>query len=292
MAQCTFARLLCGFAWLLVLVLPVQTAAQEVPLQQCDSLPVIAVDVDGRPMHFLVDTAATSLLNLKSFGEGRARDVRVTSWTGTLATNAREVTVGEIVLGRTKLIALKLPAIDLSAIGTACGRKIDGVFGVDLLAKIGATIDLKHQTIHLTTPDDENGAALANDIQRDTLRCVTAFNDSDERSFADCLEAEITLFTQHTELIGREPVLRYFVNRYFHQTPPTKLDVQGRAFHPIGAALWYEYEFTLASARGLLRGRSMALCRKSSGHWRVASMHYTIEHLEPATECGTYEKPR
>jgi hypothetical protein len=284
MAQRTLAGLFLGSALLLGFLLPAGTPAQEIPLDHCDALPVMEVDVDGQAMRFLVDTAATSLLNLRSFAEGRARDVQVTSWTGTHATSAREVTIREIVVGRTKLIALKLPAIDLSVIGNTCGRKIDGIFGIDLLAKIGATIDLKHQTIHLTTVDDEHSTQLANEIRRDTLRCVTAFNNSDERSFADCLEEEITLFTHDTELIGREPVLRYFVERYFHQKPASKLDVRDGAFHPIGGAMWYEYEFTLESARGSLRGRSMALCRKSTGRWRMASMHYTIEHFEPAAE--------
>ena len=292
MARGSFAGWFPGLALLLMVVLPVGTPAQEMPLHYCDSLPVIAVDIDGRPMSFLVDTAATSLLNLKSFGEGRTRDVRVTSWTGTLATNAREITIREIVVGKTKLMALKLPAIDLSAIAKACGGKIDGIFGTDLLTKIGATIDFKHRTIHLTTPAEEHDAPLANDIQGDTQRCLNAFNDSDERSFADCLEAEITLFSDHTELIGREPVLQYLVDHYFHQTPPTKLQVHGTVVHPIGESVWYEYEFTVESARGLLRGRGMALCRKSGGHWRIAGMHYTIEHFEPTAECGACEKSR
>ena len=103
-------------------VTSLSSAAQEIPLQRCDKLPLIDVTVGKQSMVFLVDTAATSMLNLKSFAEGKALDVRVTSWTGTLATSAREVTLKDISVGDTKFAELKLPAVDLSPVGQACGR--------------------------------------------------------------------------------------------------------------------------------------------------------------------------
>jgi hypothetical protein len=275
---------LAGFAVLLGLSTSGHARAQEIPLEPCDSLPLVKVEVDGRAMHFLVDTAATSLLNLKSFAEGRARDVRITSWTGTLATSAREVSINEMVVGRTKLIILKLPAVDLSAVGKACGRKIDGVLGVDLLAKLGATIDLSRQTMRLATADDQHGMQLAREMHQEMVRCVTAFNDSDERSFGDCLEPGITLFTEDKTLAGREAVVQYFRETYFHQEPAATLAIRESAFHPIGEAVWYEYEFTIKSVHGSLSGRGMALCRKSKGRWCLASMHHTVEHFERGTE--------
>src|SRR3974390_1187291 len=196
---------LAGFVVLLGLGTPGR--AQEIPLEPCDSLPLIKVEVDGRVMHFLVDTAATSLLNLKSFAEGRARDVRITSWTGTVATSAREVTINEMIVGRTKLVILKLPAIDLSAIGKACGRKIDGILGVDLLGKLGASINLKDQTIHVATTDEVHGAEWVSAMQHEMHRCVEAFNTSDEEKFGDCLDPKIVLFSVDTELYGREQVV-------------------------------------------------------------------------------------
>jgi hypothetical protein len=48
--------------------------------------------------------------------------------------------------------------------------------------------------------------------------------------------------------------------------------------------VWYEYEFTIKSARGSLSGRGMALCRKSNERWRMATMHHTLEHFEPWAE--------
>jgi ketosteroid isomerase-like protein len=256
--------------------------AQELPLERCDVLPMIEVQVASLHKWFLVDTAATSMLNLESFTAGHARDIHVTSWSGTLATSAKEVTLTDLTVGQTKLLEVKLPAIDLSAIGKTCGRKIDGILGVDLLGKLGASINLKEQTIHVATTDEVHGAELVSAMQREMHRCVDAFNDSDEEKFGDCLDPKIVLFSMDTQLYGREQVVGYFRQRYFHQEPAAKLEIRESAFHPIGEAVWYEYEFTIDSTRGKLHGRGMAMCKRSGGHWRMASMHHSIAELESA----------
>jgi len=263
-------------------VLPRAAHAQELPLERCDVLPMIDVEVAGLHKWFLVDTAATSILNLESFATGQAKDIHVTSWSGTLATSAKEVTLPDLTVGSTKLLELKLPAIDLSAIGKACGHKIDGILGVDLLGKLGASINLKDQTIHVATSDEAHGAELVAAMQHEMHRCVDAFNDSDEEKFGDCLDPKIVLFSTDTELYGREQVVGYFHKKYFHQQPAARLEILERAFHPIGEAVWYEYEFTIESARGKLHGRGMAMCKKSDGHWRMATMHHSIANLESA----------
>ena len=262
--------------------MPRAARTQEIPLEHCDALPVIPVTAAGRPAWFLVDTAATTMLNLESFAQGQTRDVRVTSWTGTLATSAKEISLSELVVGQSKLVQVKFPAIDLSAIGKACGRKIDGILGVDLLNKLGANIDLKQHTLHVVTAAEADGAELVKAMQRDTVRCTKAFNESDEKTFGECLDPKIVLFSGAAELYGREQVLGYFRERYFHQNPAARLEIREYAFHPIGEAVWYEYEFTIASARGRLHGRGMAMCRRSEGRWRMASMHHSVVQLEQA----------
>jgi predicted aspartyl protease len=266
--------------FLLAGISPFPARGQEIPLERCDALPVMEVSVGGQPMRFLVDTAATSFLNLKSFSEGKSRDVHVTSWSGTLATSAREVTLKEVAVGSTKLMNLTLPAVDLSAVGNACGKKIDGILGVDLLAKLGATIDLKKQTLHVTTVSERRASELAAEMHREMHRCLEAFNSSDEKEFGDCLDPKIVLFSLDRELYGREQVIGYFRERYFDQKPAARLEIRESAFHPIGEAVWYEYEFTIESARGTLRGRGMAMCRKSEGFWRMASMHHSMMEME------------
>jgi len=276
-----FYRLLAPF-WLLFLLaaMPFPAAGQEIPLKHCDKLPVIDVTVGERSLLFLVDTAATSILNLQSFAEGKTRDIEVSSWAGTLATSAREVALKEVVIGSTKLTGLKLPAVDLSAIGKACGQKIDGILGVDLLAKLGATIDLKKQTVHVTTLNEERASELASEMHTEMHHCLEAFNESDEQAFADCLDPKIVLFSMEAELYGREQVIGYFRERYLHQRPPARLEIHESAFHPIGEAVWYEYAFTIETARGVLRGRGMAMCKKSEGRWRMASMHHSVMEMD------------
>jgi hypothetical protein len=278
----SFSSQLAPFALLFAMeIAPRPAAAQEIPLKHCDKLPAIEVGVGGQSMLFLVDTAATSLLNLQSFTEGKARDIQVTSWTGTLATSAREVTLKEVVIGNTKLMGLQLPAVDLSAVGRACGRKIDGILGVDLLGKLGATIDMKRQLVHVATANEDRLEALAAEMQHEMHRCLVAFNESDEKTFAECLDPKIVLFSADAEFYGREQAVGYFRERYFHQKPAARLEIRENAFHPIGEAVWYEYEFTIDSARGVLRGRGMAMCKKSEGRWRMASMHHSVLEMVP-----------
>src|SRR5205807_9201364 len=75
------------FLPLLAWASPGAALAQEIPLGHCGNLALIEVKVAEHPRWFLVDTAATAMLNLQSFAEGSSRDIRVTSWSGTLSTN-------------------------------------------------------------------------------------------------------------------------------------------------------------------------------------------------------------
>jgi ketosteroid isomerase-like protein len=263
---------------------PALIHAQEIPLQHCDTLPVVQVAADSRAAKFLVDTAATSLLNAASFPQSttRATDISVTSWRGTLATTAKEVTIAELVVGRTTLVRIKLPAIDLSAIGKACGQKIDGILGADLLGKIGATIDLKRDVLHVATIEEARDAERVSEMQRDTQQCAKAFNDSDEASLADCFDPGIAVFTAIEEIRGREKVVAYFRDRYLHQTPPAELQIHESAFHPMGDAVWYEYDLTIESAHNQLHARGMAMCKKSEGRWRMVTMHHSVVRSDPA----------
>jgi len=104
-------------------------------IERCDLLPIVKCESTARTC-LPADTAATSMLNLKSFSSGRSKEIQVTSWSGTAATSAREVFLPEILFGDHRLRDLRLPAIDLSPIGNACGGRIDGILGVDLLDKM------------------------------------------------------------------------------------------------------------------------------------------------------------
>lgn len=253
------------------------TFGEEIPIEKCDRLPLIKVRVSGRDMRFLVDTAATSILNINSFALGNSRKIEVTSWSGTVATSAREVTLPELLIGKHHLHDVKLPAIDLTPIGSACGGNIDGIMGSDLLERLGVTLDLKRKIASLPLSklkDDEDPRVEA--VKRDLAACVAAFNRTDATLFGACFDRHISLFTPDSELYGREETLEYFRRRYFNLLPAAHLEIVPFGFRVAGEAVWYEYEFIIRTPDKTLHGRGIAMCRNSDGHWRLLSMHHYI----------------
>jgi hypothetical protein len=258
-------------------------SAQEIPLQHCDRLPLIEVQVGARSLKLLVDTAATSTLNLKSFPDARPRqDLEVTSWSGTAAAGAREVSLPELRVGELRLTGLKLPAIDLSAIGRACGKPIDGILGVDLLARLGATIDLNRQTLRFAdaasrdahqaeSQKEQSGQLIVAEMHHDMHACMEALNSGDEARFAFCLDPNVVLFTPEAAIIGRERVKAYLHEKYFLRGR-FRIALREETTRAIDDAVSYEYEVTLDSPSGALHARGMGICRKAEGQWRVASL--------------------
>jgi hypothetical protein len=47
----------------------------EIPIEKCDVLPVVRLKIDGTEMRFLLDTGATTVLNLESFSTGRSKAI-------------------------------------------------------------------------------------------------------------------------------------------------------------------------------------------------------------------------
>jgi hypothetical protein len=72
------------------------SSVDEIPIERCDRLPVVKAHIGATEVRFLLDTGATTMLNLKSFAGGRIKEIQVTSWSGTAATSAREVSVAEL----------------------------------------------------------------------------------------------------------------------------------------------------------------------------------------------------
>ncbi len=256
--------------------------AEEIPLQRCDRLPVVKVRIDGTDMRFLVDTAATTMLNLQSFSSGRVKQIHVTSWTGTAATSAREGTVPELALGTHRLRDLKVPAIDLSPIGSACGGRIDGILGVDVLYKMGVTIDLKRQVASMGAGPVDPRAAY-DQMEESMAPCMMAFEEGKAREFEKCLDPEIVMYTPHGEYIGRQQVIEYMQNRFFRYAPNAHYTTKMCEVQAFGDALWYSYDYVLDSPAEHRAGHGMAMCRKSGGRWRILNMHNSQVELEQKT---------
>jgi hypothetical protein len=250
-------------------------SASEIPIERCDHLPVVRARIGKTEVRFLLDTGATTMLNLKSFAGGSSREIQVTSWTGTAATSAREVVVSELSIGNHRLHDLKLPAIDLSPIGNACGGPIDGILGVDLLDKMEASIDLKRQVASLGgEPVDPK--AVYDEMEKSMGHCTADFEQGKAEEFEKCLDPEIVLYTPDGEFRGRRQVLEYMRKRYFQFAPKLHYSMKLQDVQSFGNALWYSYEYELDTPETHKAGHGMAMCRKTEGRWRILNMHNSI----------------
>ena len=247
----------------------------EIPIERCDVLPVVKVRIDGAEMRFLLDTAATTMLNLKSFSAGRSKEIHVSSWAGTAATSAREVSLPELAFGSHRLRDLKLPAIDLSPIGDACGGKIDGILGVDLLDKMGVTIDLKRRIASLA-PAPGDAKSLYNQMESSMHHCNMAFTEGNAAVLEDCFDPEIVLYTPQGEFRGRSQVIQYLQNRYMRYAPKLSYEMVLRDVKVFGDALWYSYDYTIESPKEHVEGHGMSMCRKDGNRWRILNLHNSL----------------
>jgi hypothetical protein len=271
--MCMSAALVCLFA---MPSLRAQTppAESEIPLQRCDRLPVAVVEVNKAEKRFLVDTAATSMLNQKSFKSGRSTGVRVQSWNKTTSLNAREVVVSELSLGDHHLQNLTLPAIDLSAIAKACGGPIDGILGVDLLEQLGVTIDLQRSVARLgVPPPNSSELSLIADMERSMQSCSDAFDDADAIGLAFCFDRDFVLSLPEAEYRGRDQAANYFREQYFNMHPHVHMSMIMNDQRVVGDIIWSSYDYTLESSTFHFAGRGMMLCRKSENRWYILSMH-------------------
>jgi ketosteroid isomerase-like protein len=276
-----------------ILVLAAQTGAAqtraaqapasttEIPIQRCDRLPVVILQVDKEDKRFLVDTAATSFLNAKSFLGGRAKEVQIHSWNQTTALNASNVSIEELALGSHVVRNVELPAIDLSAISKACGGRLDGILGVDLLERLQVTIDLERSVAHLGVAprnSSENSSesslelSLIFEMQKAIESCSAAFNNADAEALTSCFDPEFALSSPRGELHGVDQAMNYF-QQYFGTSPHARLSMTMSDQRAVGELVWALYDYTIETSAKHTSGRGMMICRKSENHWHILSMH-------------------
>jgi hypothetical protein len=258
-------------------------SSNEIPIERCDLLPVVKVRIDGTDMRFLLDTGATTMLNLKSFSSGRSQKIQVTSWSGTAATSAREVSLPELALGTHRLKDLKLPAIDLSPIGKACGGQIDGILGVDLLDKMGVTIDLKRQ-VALAGAQTPDAKTLFDQMESGMHHCTTAFGAGKVAELQDCFDPEIVFYTPQGEFRGRKQVMEYLQERYLKFAPDLQYKMNLRDVKTFGDALWYSYDYSIDSPKEHIAGHGMSMCRRDNGHWVILNLHNSFLESAPQAD--------
>ena len=180
------------------------TSATEIPMQRCDRLPVVILQVDKEEKRFLVDTAATSFLNAKSFIGGHTKVVQIHSWNETTILHASDISIGELSLGSHVIRNVELPAIDLTAISKACGGQLDGILGVDLLEQLEVTIDLERSVARLSVaPRNFSEPTLIAEMEKAIVFCSTAFNNADAERLGACFAPEFALSSPRGELHGQ-----------------------------------------------------------------------------------------
>ena len=256
---------------------PAPPAPAEIPLQHCDGLPVVILQVDKADKRFLIDTAATSLLNAKSFTSMRTKEVRIQSWNKTTALNASDVSIGQLSLGNHIIRNIRLPAIDLSAISKACGGPLDGILGVDLLEQLGVTIDLNHSVARFgAAPPNSSELALIAEMQKAMQSCSEAFNRADAEKLASCFDSDFVLSSPGGELHGRDQAIYHIREQYFGVSPHPRLSMTISDQRAVGDVVWSLYDFSIESPSMHRAGRGMMICRKSANHWYIVSMHESI----------------
>ncbi len=253
-------------------------SAEEIPIQRCDGLPVIKVQINRTDMFFLLDTASTTTLNSKSFFSGPSKRVPVTTWSGTITANGREISLPELTVGNHQLRDLKLPAVDLSAIEKACSGRIDGILGFDLLDKVGMTIDLKRQVASVDMSPAELRARFA-EMKEAMHPCHVAFNLGKPGVLKDCFDPAIVLYTPIGEFRGRKQVMDYLEQRYLRFAPNVRFEMTPRDVQSFGDVVWYSYDYTIESPNEHVVGHGMAMCRRTGGRWRILNMHNSL--LQP-----------
>jgi hypothetical protein len=215
-------------------------------------------------MGFLLDTGARTILNLASFTAGQSKSIEVSSWSGTAATSAREVRLPELRLGKHFLHDLRMPAIDLSPIGKACGMRIDGILGVDLLDKMGVTIDLRKRVARMG-PESSDPRSMYDDMETQMHQCAEAFEKGNAKVLEECFDPEIVLYTPDGEYRGRKQVVAYLQQRYMKYAPDLCYKMKLQGVKSFGDALWYSYEYEIDAPGEHVVGHGMSMCRGCRG---------------------------
>jgi len=260
---------------LLVVLAAMAGLAQEIPLESCRQLPIVKATVNKQQYHFLLDTgAATTLLNLNSFSSAETTEITMESWSGAAATQARKVMLHDFSLGERRLDNLTLLAVDLTPLERSCQKRVDGVLGADMIAKLGLTIDLKN---HVGILHNETGTPQSryNELEQHRTACEQAFNRSDEKTLADCLDPNIVLLTSHGEFHGRKEVMKHFKESYLGQEPPVRVAFTPRSRQVIGTVIWMEYEMRVTKGSQVMKTRGTALYQKSGDRWLMSNMSFS-----------------
>ena len=258
---------------LFVALIVASAPAKEIRLEACDVLPVAEVSISGLKFLFLVDTAATSFLNSKSFASGPELKIPVTSWSGTTQTTGQQVTISDLAVGGRHLRNLRLPAVDLSAMGRACGRSLDGVLGIDLLHALGASVEFSTRSPRLFVPSEDTHFQQA-EFDQQFVACEQALSRGNDRETTSCLDQEVVLATQKANVYGRDAALNFLQQAYLADRT-TQLSIKICKHHILGEGMWVEYELHVTTPDREVVQRGSALWQQTNGLWHALYVNHS-----------------
>ena len=265
------------FAFILIVASAVLTSAEEVPLKSCKQLPIVQVTVSNRQFQFLVDTAATiTLLNRNSFSSPNSTEITMNSWNGTYSTSGREILMSDFRIGEHRLLNLRLLAVDLTSLERSCGRRVDGVLGVDLIAQLGLTIDVKNHVATLAGSARTEETQFA-ELHQQQMACEQAFNRADDKAFGECLDPQVVFLAFGGDYHGRSSVMKYLKEQYFGKAPAVVLSLKPRTSHAIGDVIWEEYELRITLPNQVIKARGTALYHKIGERWLILNMNHSLK---------------
>ena len=269
-----------------------EPSAIEVKLIPCDTLFLAPVTVEGKLHLFLLDTGATSILDLGTFANlenaSSRSGVDVTSWSRRDPVEGRIVRVKVLQFGGRELRDLHLAAINLSMLSTACGKKVDGVLGADILEKLGALIDMSARVAKFSPRPLEVFA----DARREFLECVEFFNRGDPSHFRHHLDEAVVWFTPFEEVRGQDAVIRFLKETYFDKhahLSVRRLDPAN--LHIAGDSYWLDYEYEVQTDDRAYHARGTAFSYRKDGEWKMTTVHNSIAVGETAKETRQFEIP-
>lgn len=248
-----------------------EPAYTAVPLKNCDRLLLAPVEIDGQQYDFLVDTGATTILNARTF-HGYAKEIVISSYRGESTTRGSAVKVKDFALGNARVKDITFKAIDLSAIGEACGGKVDGLLGVDMLGKLDAVIDVKKKIAKVTAP---RGASEFHALAARMNHCNDLFNQGDTKHFREQFATDIVWVTPAQELRGRDAVIRHIEESYARRGAKIFAQFRPEDFHVEGDTYWLNYLCEVVLPERTVHFRATMVSRLRGARWQVQTAHYS-----------------
>ena len=243
---------------------------QDVALQRCGPLFLVPVSVEGHKHTFLLDTGATTVLDLKTFRSAFpettaysfGRVIELTTVTGRKSIAGRRVHVSSLGFAGAVVRDFELSALDLSGIGSTCNHAIEGVLGADLLEQLGVIIDMPGHAARLR-PD---AGDLFADVRRQFEAYAGSFNRGDAAQLAEFLHRDVQWFSPLGEARGRSAVLAFLADTYFaHRARLTFVRLDGKDLHVAGDSYWMNYEYKIEADNGNHQGRGTVFASRRDG---------------------------